>query len=86
MKASKCLIADAKPSFIHLLWTWNILDGAVVCRIFIVCETGKAEADGRIAVREFPYSLINLITMQKNSNIQVLWKTTRSIFPQIEDR
>lgn len=86
MKASKCLIADTKPSFIHLLWTWNILDGAAVWRIFIICETGKAETDGRIAVGELLYSLINLITMQKNSNIQVLWKTTRSIFPQIEDR
>lgn len=85
MKASKCLITDTKPSFIYILWTWNILDRVAVWRIF-VCETGKSETDGSTEVGELPFSLISMITMQKKSNIWVLGKTIRSVFSQTKDR
>lgn len=61
------------------------MDGAAVWRIFIICETGKSETDGSTEVGELPYSLINLITMQKKTNIWVLGKTVGSIVSQIED-
>lgn len=69
MKASKCLITVTKPSFIYILWTQNILDDAAVWHIFVIHKTGKSETDGSTEVREMPYSLIDLITMQENNNI-----------------
>lgn len=55
------------------------------CLAHFCCETGKSETDGSTEVGELPYSLINMITMQKMSNIWVLGKIIGSMFSQTKD-